>query len=179
MELVQVKNKVDVTHDGKHDHKQGIEDEEIHEISNHFTHDLDEWTDFWCELDDVNDFHDQASDHYREEVLKFIIDVLLKVSNYSEFSFLGWNTFSFNVVENALFHPIDGENRYYEEGQICEEANRWEWERSIKLSQEYELNHLSDEEHQVEVTEDVDDTEGIVDAYWINFDISGPSVQLL
>ena len=46
MELFQVEHEINVIHNGKYDHKQGVEDKEIHEIPNHLTHYLDELTDF-------------------------------------------------------------------------------------------------------------------------------------
>ena len=52
-------------------------------------------------------------------------------------------------------------------------------ERSVKLSQEYQLDDLRNEEHQVEVTENIYDAEGLVNTLGTIFNVMRHFVQLL
>lgn len=62
------------------------------------------------------------------------------------------NTLITNILENVLSHPVKGENGNDKEDEIGEEAERWERVGSIDFFQEYQLDDLRDEEHQIEVT---------------------------
>ena len=67
------------------------------------------------------------------------------------------------VPGNFIVNPKDVDKRYNEQQNICEQTNSWKSVSPLNFLKEHKLKHLTQEEHQVEVTQDFNQDESIVD----------------
>ena len=73
------------------------------------------------------------------------------------------------VPSNFVVNPVNINNAYNEQDDVREKANRWKGVNSTNLIKKDNLKELTDQKHQVKVTENFNQDECIVDCMHATF----------